>query len=129
MPRERKLELKNIKVSLFVNNKIIVDSKIQIYNPFDNVIITIYKHTPNLINLTGVDSFKKLDEVKKFVKNFYGCRIVKQRIDAIMLNYKSEQRMGINLERLVRILKFICRCPKNHGPIGVISTVDCTWHI
>lgn len=103
----RKLEVRNIKVSLFINKPIHIDQKLHILNPLDTVKITIYKHSPQLINITGVGSFRKLRLVKKYIRYHYCCKILRQRIDAIMLNYKSRKHMKINLNRLSKICEQI----------------------
>ena len=104
---KKKLEVRNIKVSLFINKPIHIDQKLQILNPLDSVKITIYKHSPRLINITGVESFRKLRLVKKFIKYHYCCKILRERIDSIMLNYKSLKHMKINLNRLSKVCEQI----------------------
>ena len=62
------MELKNLKASfIFFNdliNKEIGSIKKEIFK-IDNATFTIYKHTPTLLNVTGI---KSLDEIKKYKK-------------------------------------------------------------
>ena len=99
------LKTRNIKISLIINKSIIFSDKILILNPYKSIKITIYKHTPNLINITGIKSFKKLVKIKYFVEFYFKCQIIKQKTDAIMLNYKSQKNMKINLNKLYDICK------------------------
>ena len=98
-----KLKIRNIKASFFINKSIPLNTKMLIFNPVGSLKITIYRHSPKLINVTGISSRKTLKLVKDFLKRLFQCKITKQRIDAIMLNYKSKKHMKINLNKLSKI--------------------------
>ena len=105
-----KLSVRNIKVSLFITRVIDINTKIQIIKfgeQLPSVKITIYKHSPKLLNITGLNSFKMLETIKKFIKYLFSCKIVKCRVDSIMLNYKSQTHKKINLNKLADICKDI----------------------
>lgn len=114
------LKTRNIKISFFINRSINLEEKMLIVSIdinsflnnissstadelFDVIKITIYKHTPYLINVTGIRSFKKLKKVKKIIETLFSCKIIKQRIDAIMQNFKSKYHMKINLGEFLKV--------------------------
>ena len=96
------LKIRNIKLSLTVDKPIYINSKMLIINPINKVKITIYKHSPYLINVTGIDSYKSFQEIKQILQKTYNFKIIKQNIDSIMLNYKSLKHKKINLNILSR---------------------------
>ena len=106
-----KLLVRNIKVSLFITKSLFINQKIKIIQfPKQNlgsIKITIYQHSPKLLNITGLNSFKSLKIIKQFIKNIYSCKIRKCRIDSIMLNYKAAVHKRINLNKLATICKDI----------------------
>ena len=127
-----KLEIVNIKASLFVNKKVIINNlktenniySFTIDNPkvnifmlknirynniaYNSVVVTIYKHSTHLINITGAKSFTELEEMKQFIKTIFQCEIInKERIDALMLNYHSKISMNLNLNKIYVICKLV----------------------
>ena len=112
-----KLKIVNIKLSLYTNNPINlnINKKMEVINIYNSSIkITIYKHSPKLINITGIKSFKELNKLKSLIKDIFDVKIRKQRIDSIMLNYKSKTNMKINLNKLYNICKEIINFYKDY---------------
>ena len=77
------LQVVNIKCSFFINKPLRINERMKIINPYDNVKITIYNHSPNLINVTGIKSFEKLEIFKIYLSNQFSVNIIQERIDAI----------------------------------------------
>ena len=105
------LQVVNIKCSFFIDKPLRINERMKIINPYDNVKITIYNHSPNLINVTGIKSFEKLEIFKIYLSNQFSVNIIQERIDAIMLNYKSPIHKKINLNKLSNI----CSNIKNYN--------------
>lgn len=127
-----KLEVVNIKASLFINKKVILNNlktENNIYSftidipksnifmlknirynntDYNSVVLTIYKHSTHLVNITGAKSFTELENIKQFIKTIFQCEIINdERIDALMLNYCSEIPMDLNLNKIYVICKSV----------------------
>lgn len=105
-----KLKVVNIKISLFISKPIYIYPLKTIIIKTDthnSIKITIYNHSPKLINITGIQSFRNLINIKQIVKKLFNVKIKQERIDAIMLNYKSKKHMHINLNKMYKICKNI----------------------
>ena len=65
--------------------------------------VTIYKHSPRLLNVTGIRDFNQITSIETSIKEKFQCEIEQKKIDAIMLNYKSKTHQKINLNKLSHI--------------------------
>lgn len=84
------MKLKNIKASFIFSedltekrsgtDKLIFRKK--------NVTFTIYKHTPHLLNITGVKSLTQLKNCKEEMEKHFGKKIKKERIDNLFFQKK-----------------------------------------
>ena len=75
--------------------------------PFKSVTTNKYVHSPQTIHMTGIRDFLVLKEIKKKIRQDYSCKIIKCKIDAIMLNRTSTVHQKINLNKLEKICNSI----------------------
>ena len=87
-----RLSIKNIKISILLEDKLIIEKKkVQIIE-YDNSIITIYPHTKKLINVTNLKNLGNLYEIEDFVKKVFKVKPKSIRIDSIMLSRKIKNK-------------------------------------
>ena len=63
---------------------------------FENIILTIYGHSPLLINLTGVKSFEKIHSTRKYIEFVYDVKCSDVRIDNIFYSHKDCRNIDMN---------------------------------
>ena len=90
------MELKNLKASfIFFNDLINKESgsiKKDIFK-IGNAKFTIYKHTPTLLNVTGIKSLDELKNYKKILEKKYKQSVVKVRIDNTFFSKKKFSKL------------------------------------
>ena len=79
------LTVKNIKASLLLSEAIENIPKENIFT-YRNIIVTIYKHTPTLVNVTKVRNYEELLKISFKIQKKFQTRIQKIRIDSIMMS-------------------------------------------
>ena len=92
------MKLKNIKASFIFSedltekrsgtDKLIFRKK--------NVTFTIYKHTPHLLNITGVKSLTQLKNCKEEMEKHFGKIIKKERIDNLFFSKKDKKNIDLD---------------------------------
>ena len=92
-----KMELKNLKVSLIFDCDIYhkFESKNYIFK-IDDAIFTIYKHSPFLINITGLKNFNQITLYKKQVEERFNKKVQHTRIDNTFFSLKQKRRIDLN---------------------------------
>lgn len=99
------MKLKNIKAS-FIFDKNLVEKKTgcekYIFKE-KNVSYTIYKHTPNLLNITGVKSLTQLKTCRLDMEKHFDSEVVKERIDNLFFSKKDNK--NIDLDKLNAFLQ------------------------
>jgi len=99
------MQIKNIKAS-FIFSEDLIEGK-QTREMFTSkqkdVVLTIYKHTPKLLNITGIKSFEHLTLIKEEMEMKFNNSISETRIDNIFLSKKKH--MNIDLNRIFEHLK------------------------
>ena len=91
------MELKNLKVSLIFDCDIYhkFESKNYIFK-IDDAIFTIYKHSPFLINITGLKNFNQITLYKKQVEERFNKKVQHTRIDNTFFSLKQKRRIDLN---------------------------------
>lgn len=101
------MKLRNLKVSLYssepVFNRIQNDQKLH-FN-FDRAKLIIYKHSPSLLNLTGLRSFEELNTIKRLVETKFNIKIIKIKIDCCFFSHKQSSGYNIDLGAIYNELK------------------------
>ena len=103
-----KLKLRNLKITVFLKKpttkKEISTKKIikKIYLNENKIAITIYKHTPKHIHITGIKNIRDLSKILEIVeKNF--SKIIDIRFDCMFLTSRMER--SIDIEKSIANLK------------------------
>lgn len=92
------MQLRNIKASfIFIKDLMKKESHCckKINFKINNASFTIYKHTPSLLNVTGVKSMKQLVKYKTIMEDYYKQPIVKVRIDNTFFSKKDNKNIDI----------------------------------
>ena len=92
------MKLKNIKAS-FIFNHDLVEKKIgteKFIFKEGNVTYTIYKHTPHLLNLTGVKSIGQLKTCKVEMEERFHGEIVEDRVDNLFFSKKDNKNLDMD---------------------------------
>ena len=99
------MKLKNMKASfLFGENLLKKKSGAKkIIFKQRGVIYTVYKHTPNLLNVTGLKSFEKMKNERLEMEKYFEKYIIKIRIDSLFFSEKNYE--NIDLHAIERFLK------------------------
>ena len=76
------MELKNLKASFIFKSDICQEfnSKNLVFRLKD-VVFTVYKHSPSLVNVTGIKDVKQIKLYKKMVENYFNQKVLRTRID------------------------------------------------
>ena len=100
------MELKNLKASFIFSNDLINKEngsiKKEIFK-IDNATFTIYKHTPTLLNVTGIKSLDEIKKYKKILEKKYKQSAVKVRIDNTFFSKKDYK--NIDLDKIYTHMK------------------------
>ena len=92
------MKLKNIKAS-FIFNQDLVEKKSgtgKVHFKEGNVTYTIYKHTPHLLNLTGVKSIGQLKTCKVEMEERFDGEIVEDRVDNLFFSKKDHKNLDMD---------------------------------
>ena len=100
------MELKNLKASFIFSKDLINKESHSIKKDIfkiDNATFTIYKHTPTLLNVTGIKSLDELKKYKKILEKKYIQSAVKVRIDNTFFSKKNCK--NIDLDKIYTHMK------------------------
>ena len=100
--------IKNIKISIKISTDICAreKSREKIFKYIDNFHIIIYKHTPNLVNLTGIRSLDQIPKAISSVEELFQTKSISYKINCIMLSIKKFKKI-IKLEKIPPILQLL----------------------
>ena len=83
-----------------ISNKTICERKLLMSEkyiiPFGNVKITIYWHSPLLINVTGSKSMQDVKCTKKFIETAFNVQCKNLNIDNIFYSYKDHKNINMS---------------------------------
>jgi len=104
------LKLRNLKITVFLKQpttqkeistkKIIEKLEISDYK----ITITIYKHTPNHIHITGIRNFRDVSKIRDILEKKFS-KIINIRFDCMFITTRLEK--SINIEKSVANLKML----------------------
>ena len=93
------MKVNNIKCSL-QSSKPIFEGELQrnkkFKSHFGNTLLTIYAHSPLLINLTGLKSIEEIHSVRKYIELVYDVKCSDVRIDNIFYSHKDYRNIDMN---------------------------------
>ena len=92
------MKIHNIKVSYYFSDDLVKRQKsnskvIEKYS--SGICTTIYKHTPNLINCTGIKHREQIDEIKCLLENKFQAKCANYRIDNTFIQEKYGTRLNL----------------------------------
>ena len=64
--------------------------------PFGNVKITVYYHSPLLINVTGCKSMQEVKRTKNFIETAFNVQCKNLKIDNIFYSYKDYKNIDMS---------------------------------
>ena len=108
--------IKNVKISLYLKENLFAaeKSREKIFHHVQNLHITIYKHTPNLVNITSIKSLKNIDSCIKLVENYFNVKHARYEINCIMISFKASQTIKIrNIQNVLNMFSTDYRCEYN----------------
>ena len=93
------MKVNNIKFSM-ISNKSICEHKLmkteKYIIPFENVKITVYYHSPLLINVTGSKSMQEVKRTQKFIEIAFNVQCKNLKIDNIFYSYKDHKNIDMS---------------------------------
>ena len=99
------MKLKNIKASFIFDQNLIEEKSGTEKFIFKekNVTYTIYKHTPHLLNVTGVKSIAQLLNCKSDMEERFNEKIIQERVDNLFFSKKDNK--SLDMDQLCHYLK------------------------
>ena len=93
------MKLKNIKASFIFNQNLIEEKSGTEKFIFkeQNVTYTIYKHTPHLLNVTGVKSIAQLMNCRRDMEERFNKKIIQERVDNLFFSKKDNKNLDMDL--------------------------------
>ena len=86
------LKIRNIKVSVILEQDLDLDTSFSSISKYDNLILTVYPNKRNLVNVTKIQSIDQLMKLDKIISSKFNNQCKKVRIDSIMLSRKVKNR-------------------------------------
>ena len=95
-----RLKIRNIKSSLILENSLNISGIF----PINSCIVTIYKNSRNLVNVTKLKSFSELYKICEILEKKFRAIIKTIRIDSIMLSRKCSNKR-FSLKKMLEVCK------------------------
>ena len=93
------MKVNNIKCSL-QSSKPIFDGELQrnkkFKSHFGNTLLTIYAHSPLLINLTGLKTIEEIHSIRKYIELVFDVKCSDVRIDNIFYSHKDYRNIDMS---------------------------------
>ena len=92
------MKIKNVKASFFVGKNLFkkrIGREKLIFRQ-RGVTYTVYMHTPNLLNVTGLKSLAQVESERNEMEKYFNQPIVKTRIDSIFVSEKNNICIDLN---------------------------------
>ena len=93
------MKVNNIKYTM-TSNKTICEHKLmkseKYIIPFGNVKITVYWHSPLLINVTGSKSMQEVNRTQNFIETAFNVQCKNLKIDNIFYSYKDFKNIDMS---------------------------------
>ena len=99
--------IKNIKITIYLQKELFppYKSREKIFHFINSFHITIYKHSPSLVNVTKIKNHQDIIRSILSVKNFFNVDIKNYKVNCIMSSFKYKN--CLKLELIPPILEFI----------------------
>ena len=90
------MTIRNIKASFILDEKVASPPELKNFVVKQNTfIITIYSHTQDLVNVTGIKSFGQLKEAKEIIEEKLKRRVIEIRIDNTFFSKKNYENVDM----------------------------------
>ena len=86
------MKLNNIKASFIFENNVIQNGKKQVIWKNGNFTFTIYKHTQQLVNVTGLKRAEEIEQQKTLIEELFQQKVKKVRIDNVFFSNKDYKK-------------------------------------
>ena len=89
----------NIKISVYFKNNFFLkkkSSKKTIYKQ-NSWNFTIYHHTPNHVNATGIKRIEDIEKVISYLECEYNNKCIRHQIDCAMVSHKDNKKIKMNV--------------------------------
>ena len=84
------MKLRNLKASMFMKNKLSIPRGAKNFIlKREEFTFTIYRHSPYMVNVTGVKSFQELKEAQELLEGIFHQQVIKVRIDNTFYSQKN----------------------------------------
>ena len=97
------MKLNNIKASFIFENNLIQHENKQLIWKNGNFTFTIYKHSQQLVNVTGLKSAEEIEQQKSVIEEMFQQKVKKVRIDNTFFSKKDYK--NIDMPSLYKHLK------------------------
>ena len=97
------MKLNNIKASFIFENNLIQNGNKQVIWKNGNFTFTIYKHSQQLVNVTGLKSAEEIEQQKSVIEEMFQQKVKKVRIDNTFFSKKDYK--NIDMPSLYKHLK------------------------
>ena len=89
------MKLNNIKASFIFENNLIQHENKQLIWKNGNFTFTIYKHSQQLVNITGLKSAEEIEQQKSVIEEMFQQKVKKVRIDNTFFSKKDYKNIDI----------------------------------
>ena len=89
------MKLNNIKASFIFEKNVIKNKNKQVIWKNGNITFTIYKHTQQLVNVTGLKSAEEIEQQKNSMEEMFQQRVLKVRVDNIFFSKKDYKNIDM----------------------------------
>ena len=89
------MKLNNIKASFIFENNVIQNGNKQVIWKNGNFTFTIYKHTQQLVNVTGLKSAEEIEQQKTLIEELFQQKVKKVRIDNVFFSKKDYKNIDM----------------------------------
>ena len=89
------MKLNNIKASFIFENNLIQHENKQVIWKNGNFTFTIYKHSQQLVNITGLKSAEEIEQQKSVIEEMFQQKVKKVRIDNTFFSKKDYKNIDI----------------------------------
>ena len=104
------MKLRNLKASFILKENVSIPVKVKNFTfKHDEFTFNIYRHSPTLVNVTGVKCFERLKIAKCFIEEKLQQNVVKVRIDNTFYSQKNYRNVDLN-----RVYEFMQQNEKFH---------------
>ena len=89
------MKLNNIKASFIFENSVLKNQNKQVIWKNGNFTFTIYKHSQQLVNVTGLKSTEEIEQQKKLIEEMFQQKVKKVRIDNVFFSKKDYKNIDM----------------------------------